>query len=253
MWEGGDNVLERLDRCLVSMNWLHQFPNAKIKHHIFTSLEHCFISLVCMSSLFSKAIPFKFEKMWCLRKDFDILVKITWCSHFNCSFMFRLVNKCKLLKINAKEWNKTRFGNVICQLSVVDTKLASIQNRIIIDRDNVNLQKLQDRFLEKSRKLFEFQEKFWYQQARTNNFIKDDVNSKYFHGCSTIRKNRSNITSFKEGNIISNPIQISKAISTEFKEIFISDSCCSFSSKIYFSLIINIISEDDNAFLCQAV
>ena len=70
----------------------------------------------------------------------DTLIKKTWCTQFDGSFMFTLVNKCKLLKIKAKELNRTRFGNIARQINDVDAKLEIIQKRIEIDRDNINLQ-----------------------------------------------------------------------------------------------------------------
>ena len=92
-------------------------------------------------------------------------------------------------------------------------------------------------------------------KAKSINFAKGDANSKYFHACDTIKKNRSSINSFttKDWYILSNPNYISNAISMEFKERFISDTCCSFNSNIDFSLNTNIISEEDNDFLCQVV
>lgn len=80
-------------------------------------------------------------------------------------------------------------------------------------------------------------------------------NSKYFHVCATNKKNRSSINLFtnKEGHIIANPNHISNAISVEFKERFISNSCCTFNSETGFSLLTSIISEEDNDFLSQEV
>ncbi|XP_057251441.1 uncharacterized protein LOC130591711 [Beta vulgaris subsp. vulgaris] len=47
--------------------------------------------------------------MWCHRKDYDTLVKKTWCTRFNGSHMFNLVKKCKLLKVASKKWNMSQF------------------------------------------------------------------------------------------------------------------------------------------------
>ena len=74
-----NNLLERLDRGIASPLWLSWFPQAKLIHHPFTSSDHCQVSLDLSRSQSFKAPPFKFEKMWCLRKDYDTLVKKTWC------------------------------------------------------------------------------------------------------------------------------------------------------------------------------
>lgn len=53
-------ILECLDKGLVSIGLLNQFPNAMLKHHIFTSSDHCFVSLSFLPPCFLKAHPSKF-------------------------------------------------------------------------------------------------------------------------------------------------------------------------------------------------
>ena len=74
---GPNNILERLDRGVASSSWLGIFPQAKVKHHIFTSSDHCQMSLEYLPKENCKSPPFRFEKMWCSRKDYDVLVKKT--------------------------------------------------------------------------------------------------------------------------------------------------------------------------------
>lgn len=91
--DGVGNIFERLDRGRASTSWISMFPQANIVHHVFTSSDHCQISLNYLSKATSKTPPFRFEKMRCLRKDYDSLVKKTWCTHFDGSHMFRLTKK----------------------------------------------------------------------------------------------------------------------------------------------------------------
>lgn len=37
---GGNNILEQIGKCLVSIEWLHKFPSAKVHHSIFTTSDH---------------------------------------------------------------------------------------------------------------------------------------------------------------------------------------------------------------------
>lgn len=135
---------------------------------IFTSSDHCQIVLKYLPTNCSKALPFLFEKMWCLRKDYDTLVKRTWCTHFIGSQMFRLVKKCKLLKANSKEWNKTQFGNVFCQLRNVDAELKNIQSDIIISPANNALLVKQDLLLSKRSNLLTFSTEYWKQKSKSD-------------------------------------------------------------------------------------
>lgn len=81
--------------------------------------------------------PFRFEKLWCFRKDFDVLIKRSWCKKFSGSFMYQLMQKCKSLKENIKDWNKTKFGNIFRQIQEVDCKLVSVQSHIISNSSNL--------------------------------------------------------------------------------------------------------------------
>lgn len=42
---GPGNKYERLNRAIVSSSWISLFPQAKLNHNIFTSSDHCQITL----------------------------------------------------------------------------------------------------------------------------------------------------------------------------------------------------------------
>ena len=71
-------------------------PSATLFNNVFTSSDHCQCFLNIKLASHSKVPPFRFEKMLCLRKDFEVLVKKTWCIRVNSSFMFCFVQKCKI-------------------------------------------------------------------------------------------------------------------------------------------------------------
>ena len=147
------------------MSRVSQFPAAKIKHHNFTSSDHCIISLDYLSLVQSKAPPFRFEKMWCSCKAYDILVKKTWCQRFSGSYMFCLVKKCKLLKAKSKEWNKTQFGNIFRQLRLVDSKLMAVQAALVVNQDDISSQQKQEILLNKRSKLLSYSHDYWKQKV----------------------------------------------------------------------------------------
>lgn len=141
-----NNILERLDRGVDCNSRVNLFPLAKLKHHPFTSLDHCQVSLDLNQFTSIKAPLFRFEKMWCLRKDYNHLVQKTWCNRFDGSHMFKLVSKCKLIKENSQHWNLSQFGNVFRQHRLVDAKLVVIQAKLIEAPLCENLQQQEDHF-----------------------------------------------------------------------------------------------------------
>ncbi|XP_057248246.1 uncharacterized protein LOC130590222 [Beta vulgaris subsp. vulgaris] len=251
--EGGENnIYERLDRATASISWLAQFPQARVRHHNFTSSDHCYVSLEFECLNRAKAFPFRFDKLWCSRKDYDNIVKKSWCSHFEGSHMFRLVNKCKLLKTNSKKWNLTQFGNSSRQIRTVDRKLEDIQSAILNDQLNIQLLKKQDLLLLKRSKLLAFNHEFWKQKSKTTYLTQGDANTSYYHAHASIRRNRNQISEFvSQDNIsLTTPAAITSAITHEFAQRFLSNPDCSFDSQSDFSLISPLISEEDNLFLC---
>ena len=252
---GPGNIFERLDRAIVSSSWLTCFPQAKLKHNIFTSSDHCQISLNYLPTNSNKSPPFRFEKMWCLRKDYDTLVKKTWCTQFVGSHMFRLVSKCKLLKGNSKQWNRFHFGNVSRQLRKVDDQLSTIQNGILCSPSDLNLLNKQDLLLRKRANLLAFNSEYWKQKNKSDYLLLGDSHSAYYHAFATIRRNRNQIKvlNLDDGNCISNPDNIAHELTQVFKGRFVADVNSSFDSALDFSLLDPIISEADNSFLIGSV
>lgn len=205
---------------MASPSWIDKFPQGKLKHHPFTSSDHCQISLNLSQDALFKWPPFCFEKMWCLRKDYDTLVKKTWCNRFEGSHMFKLVNKCKLLKENSNRWNLLQFGNIFRQLRLLHTKLVSLQKKLI-DSPCMLLQQQEDRFL----KLLWFSREYWKQKSKTKYLKLGDASTKYCHAHVSIRHNRNQIKEFiTDYNLtISSPIRISQEITREFHKWFFSN------------------------------
>ena len=94
-------------------------------------------------------------------KDFDTLIKETWCNQLQVSMIFCRIKKMHLLKTKAKEWNCTIFSNVFRQIALVDSQLEKVQNRITLDPCNNSLVDRQERLLTKRRDIFLLQANYW--------------------------------------------------------------------------------------------
>lgn len=61
---------EKLEKGMASTTWFDiSFPQAKLKHHTFTSSDHCQVTLDLSLLAINKVQPFTFGKMCYLRKD----------------------------------------------------------------------------------------------------------------------------------------------------------------------------------------
>ncbi|XP_057246695.1 uncharacterized protein LOC130589452 [Beta vulgaris subsp. vulgaris] len=82
--------------------------------------------------------------------------------------------------------------------------------------------------------------------------LKGMLNTSYYHAHASIRRNRNQISEFvSQDNIsLTTPIAISRPVTHEFAQRFLSNPACSFDVQSDFSLISPLISEEDNLFLC---
>lgn len=97
------------------------------------SSDHCHVSINLDLPQGRKSTPFRFDKIWTSRKDFDVVIKKAWCTKFCGSDMYYFMKKCNLLKEKAKIWSSTRFGNSFRQLRTVETKSRTLQDRLLIE------------------------------------------------------------------------------------------------------------------------
>lgn len=67
-----------------------------------------------------------------------------------------------------------------------------------------------NKFLAKQAKLLEFKELHWKIKAKANHLKLSDSNSKYYHACASIIKNRKFISSIKDeqGILVYSPKQV---------------------------------------------
>lgn len=166
-----------------------------------------------------------------------------------------LLKKCKLLKENSKLWNEFQFGNIFCQLRIVDDKLKEIQANIINNSADSPFPIQQDIFLNKRSSLLTFSIEYWKQKSKTNYLLLGDTNSTYYHTHASIRKNRNQIKEIisSNGESITCPLVIAEELTQAFKLRFSSDPLSSFDKDHDFSLLDSIISDTDNVFLVAPV
>ena len=139
--------------------------------------------------------------------------------------MYRLIQKCKLLKRQTKNWVATRFGNISRQLIQVEKKLNKLQSQIVAQGTSVSLGKQQQLLLTKHANLLEFQNEHWKVRAKSNNLKLGDANTKYYHACASIRRNRNLISSVVDNanNVVINPKKVEECFTNAFRSRFLSN------------------------------
>ncbi|KAM6599952.1 hypothetical protein CsatA_019561 [Cannabis sativa] len=187
-WEksrGSDAWIEsRLDRALVSKQWLVYFSSAQLLNLELSSSDHSplLLNLVGQSYI-SRHKQFRFENFWLREPMCFQVVKDCWVE----SALGGIQEKIKLCGNKLTEWNNDYLGKFHSRLK----HWKSEAKKFKAGRDDVSLR----RFKEAENNLFEVlnqKEIFWRQRSKQLWLQEGDQNTKYFHATATSRR-RSNL------------------------------------------------------------
>jgi hypothetical protein len=108
MWSNMQHepLLEQLDWCITSINWISDYPNTLMYPMAEVTSDH----IPCVIQIFSslpKAQIFRFENFWLEHPNFMEIVKLTWEVEVRAnSVASRIASKFKLLRRVLKRWSK---------------------------------------------------------------------------------------------------------------------------------------------------
>lgn len=121
-----DLILERLDRCLASENWILSFPEASIHHLPRTHSDH-YLMLINLSKYITIPLkPFRLELIWLSYHTFPNMVKGFFQNYDH------LASAISHFESKIKVWNREVFGNIFQNKNTLFSRLAGIQRSNII-------------------------------------------------------------------------------------------------------------------------
>lgn len=133
-------LLEQIDQCFTSTNWINSYPNTLLLPMAKPTYDHI-PCMVQIDTTIPKANVFRFENSWVEQHDFLDIVQNTWSTEVRSSnIVTKVVAKFKLLRKTLKKWSKSisKINNLITQcnkvLNIMD-KLEE-QRHIYIQEDN---------------------------------------------------------------------------------------------------------------------
>src|ERR1044072_8256826 len=180
--------MSRIDRFLVSPDWLQTWPNCSQIALGRSFSDHCPILLRCSAHNWGPK-PFKVLDCWLDNSRLPQFVKENWENQFvGGKKIFVLKEKLKLMKNRLREWNKDVFGNLIEKRKDLLSQLNETDS--LIEEEGPS------EFLSAQRKEVTFllwdvsklQESLCRQKSRVK-WIKDiDANTKFFHSCINWRR-----------------------------------------------------------------
>lgn len=175
----GVQIRERLDRVLVSKDWILKFPDIVVFHKSSSTFDHSPLLLKFCLKLKRKKprILFIFKPMWLKDPRCEQIVIEVWLEGAGFDSPFPILSCMDSCRTKLAIWNQTDFGHVGKQISQLQKHLEWLElqptsREIINDLRETRVQL--NCWLDK-------EDAMWKQWSRINWFKKGDCNTRFFH------------------------------------------------------------------------
>jgi exonuclease III len=243
--QGFGLIKERLDRAIASFSWIQSFPNFSVTHLPAYSSDHN--PLILNTSLPTPSLPrpFRFEEFWTRDPSCRVVISEAWSIAPYGSPSFCLTKKLKNTKRALKYWNHHYFGDIHAKIVSTLKLLDDTQQSPSTDSTlafELHLKSLLSDYLQQ-------EESLWMNKSRELWLICGDLNTKFFHTSTLIRRRRNSIDRlFTPSGWISDRNMIGRSFVSHFKHIYTSTNCTP--SPELLDLFDCSITDDDNLSLC---
>ncbi|XP_050237967.1 uncharacterized protein LOC126687449 [Mercurialis annua] len=217
-----DTVRERLDRVLVSSEWLNTFPAALVEHLADVGSDHKPLLLHLTVAKAKHHRRFHFDKRWAEKNEITEIILHAWQKDVRGSKMFRIHCKLKGIRQAITRWSRGTTTNSKAKIKHITQRMNAEKTKVM-PLINWNLVRSLEKDL--ARATLE-EEVFWAQKARQDWLRSGDQNTKFFHAKTKQRQRRNAITGISDSSDRwrTTPGEISTTICAYFKEIFSSSN-----------------------------
>jgi len=190
----------RIDRVLVTDEWLREWPMAKQYILPREVSDHCAIVVKCLMKDWGPR-PFKSIDAWMMEPTFKEMVRSKWCSYaVRGDNITKFRDKLKSLKADLKVWNREVFGHMETEKKRI---LKEIEDLDVLDdadrlEDHDRMKRLD--LIGQVRLVNKKIESLARQKARSKWFVHWDANSKYYHSVIRWRRLRNEVKGVQVGD-----------------------------------------------------
>nr|XP_025616965.1 uncharacterized protein LOC112709287 [Arachis hypogaea] len=195
-WFRGQSC-SRIDRVFVSLEWLEQFPEIRLKGGPRGLSDHC--PLIVEDSRLREGLrPFRSLNSWFTHDGFLRMVKEEWRGLGEVQF----TKKLKALTIPLSRWHKEKFGDIDLKVQQLEDEIKKL--------DDLASDGVYDRTMEARRRALVSFYKRWYirkeihwkQMSRSRHAKYMDKNTRYFHNLASARRRNNRIDALEASPLV---------------------------------------------------
>ena len=189
----------RLDRVLVSEEWMENWPMCKQYAQQREVSDHCAIVVKSLDKAWGPK-PFRTIDAWFTERGFCEMVKNNWNSYSLQGSVFQKIKKkLKRLKGDIKVWNRDVFGNIHSSKKRILQEIKDLDcedcNGTLMENDRLKRCEMVSRMREIDKKV----DSLICQKARASWFKNGDSCTRFYHSTLRWRKLRKEVKGVEVG------------------------------------------------------
>uniref|UniRef100_A0A803QPG7 Reverse transcriptase domain-containing protein n=1 Tax=Cannabis sativa TaxID=3483 RepID=A0A803QPG7_CANSA len=186
-----EGLIERLDRAVVSGDWITAFPEAMVTNAPISVSDHGYILMDSNGKKNRGFKPFRFFEAWARESSCEETIRWAWCEKGRpCG---KLSGRLNDTRTALRKWKNGAFGDFESLIKEAETRLGWIQvqpvSSTLLQEESALLSRISELSIRK--------ESMWRQKSREIWLKVGDRNSKFFHASTVIRRRRNGITANK--------------------------------------------------------
>ncbi|KAF7828452.1 reverse transcriptase [Senna tora] len=211
-------VKEKIDRVLVSNEWMNLFPNMIAMALPALGLDHSPIITNLNPKPMKRAKEFKFEDYWMEHKDFTGILQQSWSRDNDADNWAKWRRNGNNFQQAVQDWSKKTFKRADGEITKLKLKLQHLCNTPHSEENAKQIMEIKKKIDD----LWKQEEMYWHARSRVKWLRHGDQNTRYFHAITVQRRNRNRIVRMKDtdGNWVEEENQIRVCLDRYFTDLF---------------------------------
>ncbi|XP_019152396.1 PREDICTED: uncharacterized protein LOC109149189 [Ipomoea nil] len=206
----------RLDRALCNLEWTTNHPETKVTHLTRVCSDHSPLLIELGSTTRTSGnLAFQFQAAWIRHPMFLKMIEGHWKSNMS------IIENITATQNNCKEWNKSVFGNIENRKRKLMARIDGIQ-RCMGSQSSNGLIKLERKLRKELEEVLHQEELKWFQKSKEDWILSGDLNTKYYHAATMVRRTRNKVYGLKDDNDnwVSEKAKLEAMVQNYFKGLY---------------------------------